>query len=355
MTEIYFDGRFINPTSPDGITRFSIGLIGELNQLEPITVLVSEVAQIELLPSKIKTLMVNKPTSARELTLATRLNKTGVKVLFSPMQTTSSLGRKFKLVLTLHDMIYYRHRKPPAGFSALVRLGWYLFHLTYIPQRLVLNRSDLVVTVSETSKKQILQARLTKRPVEVIYNAGTSQDIKPRIAPESKDIVYMGSFIDYKNVEFLVQAMSQLVDYRLILLSRISQDDRKRLEGLVSPNRGEVIFKNGVTEAEYQKYLATSFALVSASKDEGFGIPLVEAMSHGLPVVVSAIEIFREVASTAGLYFDNEQIAEFVEKIHSLEDPKLWEMHSNLGVDRVREFSWVTSAAKLHQILKSLT
>jgi len=252
-------------------------------------------------------------------------------------------------------MIYYRHRKPPAGFSALVRLGWYLFHLTYIPQRLVLNRSDLVVTVSETSKKQIQQARLTKRPVEVIYNAGASHESKPRTAPESEDIVYMGSFIDYKNVEFLVRAMSQLVDYRLILLSRISQDDRKRLEGLVSPNGGEVLFKNGVTEAEYQKYLATSFALVSASKDEGFGIPLVEAMSHGLPIVVSDMEIFREVAGSSGLYFDNEKVADFVQKIHSLEDPKLWEKHSNLGAQRSSEFSWVASAAKLHQILKSLT
>lgn len=355
MSQIYFDGRFINPDSPDGITRFSLGLIQELSKLEPLTVLVHRPEQLSLLPTQVSTMTINDPTSFSELFLARRLNKTDVKVLFSPMQTTSSVGRKFKLVLTLHDMIYYRHRKPPGGFNWLVRLGWFLFHLSYLPQRLVLNRADQIVTVSETSKRQIQSASLTTRPIEVIYNASGGAGSKIRVSTESRDLVYMGSFIDYKNVDFLVRAMAQLPEFRLVLLSRIDPQQRSELQALVAPTGGEVVFNNGVTEAEYQEILSRSFALVSASKDEGFGIPVVEAMAHGLPVVVSDIEIFREIAADAGLYFNNEDPGEFASKIRMLADQSEWKSRSSLALKRAQGFSWATSADKLHRILKSLT
>jgi glycogen synthase len=118
-------------------------------------------------------------TSPREIFTAFKLNRLGAKVVFSPMQTTSGLGRKFKLILTLHDLIYYRHRTPPKEFNPFIRLAWFLYHLSYVPQRILLNGADAVVTVSKTSRSQIEKAKLTKRPVSVIYNASDLDSGEP--------------------------------------------------------------------------------------------------------------------------------------------------------------------------------
>ena len=108
MEGIWFDGRYINPTKPDGITSFSLGLIEEALNLAPLTVMVDSQQKADLLPKsdRLRIYFTNPIASPRELFSARRLNKEGIKVLFSPMQTTSGLGRNFKLVYTLHDLIY---------------------------------------------------------------------------------------------------------------------------------------------------------------------------------------------------------------------------------------------------------
>jgi hypothetical protein len=86
------------------------------------------------------------------------------------MQTIGPLGRRFGLILTLHDTIYYRHRTPPRDLPWYVRLGWRLFHLSYVPQRLTLDAADVVATVSETSAAEFARAP-DPRPVVVVPNA----------------------------------------------------------------------------------------------------------------------------------------------------------------------------------------
>ena len=92
-------------------------------------------------------------------------------VVFSPMQTMGSWGRDYGLVLTLHDLIYYENRTPPRDLPAFVRGLWRLYHLAWWPQRMLLNRADAIVTVSETSAGLIRRHRLTKRPLTVVHNA----------------------------------------------------------------------------------------------------------------------------------------------------------------------------------------
>ena len=355
MKDLWFDGRFINPTRPDGITSFSLGLVGELSRLMPVTVLINLEAQRDLLPESVSVFKVNDPTSLRELTLARRLNQENIGLLVSPMQTTSSLGRNFKLVLTLHDLIYYRHRTPPRAFSAPVRLGWLLFHLSYFPQRLLLNRADLVLTVSETSRREMLEAKLTKRTLAVVHNASELEIAKPlRPRHDSEYLVYMGSYNRYKNVEFLIESMALLPDKTLVLLSRLSDKKRLRLNKLADSVGAKVQFENGVTETEYLGWLGRAFGLVSASKDEGFGIPLVEAMSQGLPVIVSDIAIFQEVAGNAGVFFNNSKSEEFVAAVMKLSKEKTWSSHSRKAIEQSAKFSWRRSTKELLASLRKI-
>ena len=354
MEGLFFDCRYIRIDHHDGISRFSAGLFKELAELIEVTAIVSDLRQLDKLPAGVQFVMLSDPTSALEPLVAFKLNKLGAKVVFSPMQTIGSLGRKFKLILTVHDLIYYRHPTPPPSFSFFVRALWRLYHLTFWPQRLLLNRSDAIVAVSETTKNLIEKHKLTKRPVNVVYNAAEDapSDASPRQAPKTKSLVYMGSFMDYKNVELLISGMNLLQDFELRLLSRVTPARRAELEKLI-PAGANVTFLNGVSEEEYQAELDKSFALVTASKDEGFGIPLVEAMALGIPIVVSNIEIFKEIGAKAGIYFDPESPESFAAAVRNLEG-KNWHEASKEAIVQAKNFSWSKSAKSLLKTIQSL-
>lgn len=355
LEELFFDARYIRVGRHDGISRFSAGLIWELHKVTPIVVMVHDLRQLEILPKNIRHVLVSSPTSILEPLLALRLNKLGAKIVFSPMQTMGSLGRKFKLVLTVHDFIYYRHPAPPQSFSILVRLLWRLYHLSYWPQRILLSRPDAVVTVSATTSKLITRHRLTKKEVWIVHNAADLVEegyITPKAAA-SKTLVYMGSFMDYKNVEMLIAGMKYLPGYQLHLLSPIAKQRQSELSELVEVDE-TVIFHNGVSEERYHQLLSRATALVSASKDEGFGIPLVESMERGIPVVCSDIEIFREICGQAGLFVDPNSSVDFANAVKQLEDPLQWQRFSELGLKQAEDFTWQNSAQILLKGIRSL-
>ena len=352
--KIFFDARYIRIDHHDGISRFSAGLARELNAVADITVLIHDLRQLQQLPEGIKFAKISAPTSALEPLVALQINRLGPDVVFSPMQTMGSFGRNYKLVLTIHDLIYYRHPAPPPAFNAVIRLLWRLYHLSFVPQRLLLNRADYVVTVSETTKQLIAKHRLTRLPVEVIYNAADESFAEtPLVKPKTKNLVYMGSFMDYKNVETLVRGMEHLPDFNLQLLSRIAEHRKQELASLIPAKGGTVEFLNGVTEEQYHDLLNQSFALVSASLDEGFGIPLVEAMTRAIPVVISDIGIFEEVAGNAGSYFEATSPKGFADAVSAL-DSSEWKQKSKLSLVRAKDFSWQNSAKKLLKLLNRI-
>ena len=358
--KLIFDCRFIRVDHHDGISRFSAELFSALARTVPLVALVSSKEQLKWLPEGTEFLLGNDPTHAlAELLLPGKLNKAGATHVFSPMQTMGSFGRKYKLVLTLHDLIYYSHPKAPTFLPLHIRIAWRIYHLSYLPVRLLLNRADSVVTVSETSKALIVGKNLTRRDVNVIYNAPESAvEIAPPVhetdRQQSRRLVYMGSFMEYKNVECLVSGMQYLPEFELVLLSKVSEKRKIELLKFAGNWIDRIEFKNGVSDAEYAKELSGAFAFVSASKDEGFGIPLVEAMRHGAPIVVSEIPIFREIASEAGKYFDPSSPEDFANQIRQLQSPSNWSKASDLSQQREKTFSWDESAAKLLKVLERL-
>ncbi|MDH6532908.1 glycosyltransferase involved in cell wall biosynthesis [Aurantimicrobium minutum] len=354
--KIFFDCRYVRTDHHDGISRFSARLVEELAPLaqqdgHSLTMLISDERQLSLLPP-LAWEKVSGPTSGREPFVARQINTFSPDIVFSPMQTIGARGKKYPLVLTVHDLIYYAHPTPPRQFNWAVRALWRLYHTAWWPQRMLLGRSNAVVAVSETTKKLIAQHKLTTKPVYVVPNAADSADSNHSTASAShrdKSIIYMGSFMPYKNVETLVRAVALLPEFTLHLLSRISDTDQRRLSAL-APS-AQINFHNGISDEEYFELLGQATALVTASRDEGFGIPLVEAMSVGTPIVVSDIAIFHEIGSTAALYAPSDSPEEFAEHIRALTDPQLWRERSQACLRQSAQFSWKNSAQKLLDVL----
>lgn len=348
MNTLHFDARFIRVDRHDGISRFSAELAKALSTKVRLVAIIHDLRQLESLPEGIEYVVLNNPQSPREFFIARKLNQLGATHVFSPMQLMGSFGRKYKLILTLHDLIYYRHRKPPQDLNLLVRIIWRLYHLSYQPQRWLLNRADAVATVSNTTKKLMQKHKLTRKPIAVVYNAPEkAASPSARASAETKNLVYIGSFMPYKNVETLVRGAGIAKQYTLHLLSKISDSRKASLQLLATECGAKLVFHNGVSDEQYKQLLQSAFALVSASKDEGFGIPLVEAMQLGTPVLVSDLDIFKEVSGVAGTYFDPNSPESFAEALTSLEAAGQWKEKSQLAFKQAAEFDWDLSAQAL--------
>jgi glycosyltransferase involved in cell wall biosynthesis len=349
---IVFDCRYTRFDRHDGISRYTAGLVTELARLHPVIMLITDHRQLDLLPA-VPWQLASAPTSIREPLVALTVNRLKPDVVFSPMQTMGSWGRNYRLLLTVHDLIYYRHRTPPRDLPAPIRLLWRLYHLSWWPQRMLLRRADGVVTVSETTKALLAEHHLTDAPVTVVYNAAdahSAEDFTPPAVPALKRLVYMGSFMPYKNVETLVRAVAELRGYELHLMSRVSDAERARLTGLAP--QASLVFHNGASDDEYATVLDSATALVTASKDEGFGIPLVEAMSRGIPVVVSDIPIFREIGGNAALFFNPDRPETLAAAVRRLEHQGEWATRSALALQQSERFTWRESARKLLAVIE---
>lgn len=352
---ILVDCRYTRFPRHDGISRYTANLVSALAPLaaeagHELIMVINDEGQLAMLP-ELPWRLATSPTSAREATIARRLNALRPDVLFSPMQTIGARGRRYGLVLTLHDLIYYRNRTPPRDLAWPIRLMWRLYHLAWWPQRMLLNRADEVVTVSATTRELMIEHRLTDRPITIVSNAADPVDANSaRRQPTTRDLVYMGSFMPYKNVETLARALHELPGHRLHLLSRIGEADRARLTALAP--EGALVVHDGVTDAEYGELLDDALALATMSLDEGFGLPLVEAMVRGTPVVVSDIPIFREIGGEAAIYADPRDVTAVAAAIRELGDPDAWARRSAASREQAARFDWNRSARALLEVLE---
>ncbi|MBC7725849.1 MAG: glycosyltransferase family 4 protein [Burkholderiaceae bacterium] len=344
---LLFDARHIRLDHHDGISRYTAEIARAIAKITPVVFIISEPGHLDHLPAGAKTVTIHPRTSALEPITALILNRYRPDVVFSPMQTLGSLGRRFGLILTLHDMIYYRHRTPPRDLPWLLRIGWRAFHLTYIPQRITLDGADLVCTVSEKSRDDFAAAKLTKRPVFVAPGAPRDLGVFGATASVAsttrRNLVYMGSFMPYKNVETLLRGMAWLPGRTLHILSTIEAGRKVELEALV-PACAAVVFHNGVSDEKYAALLADDAVLVTASIDEGYGLPVAEALAFGVPAVVSDLAVFREIAGDGALFFAANDARAFARAVESLDDPEIATALVERGRTQSEKYSWNASA-----------
>jgi glycosyltransferase involved in cell wall biosynthesis len=356
--KIIFDCRFTKFPRHDGISRYTAGLVEAFSKLHPVTMLIHDERQLAMLPD-LPWIKSRPGHSLLEPFIPLfALNREKPDIVFCPMQTIGSTGhRGYRLVLTVHDMVFYRTRTPPKEFSPIVRAIWFLYHLAYWPERLTLNRADAVVTGSYNCEREMNVVHLTTRPLVVIRPGIEDSGLPPRTYPLStadgtKSLVYMGTFMPNKNVETLAKAMHLLPGYTLRLLSRISDETRERIAALAPA--GSIRFDNGVTDEEYLGALLEATAMVSACRDEGFGIPLIEGLNSGTPLVISDIPVFKEVGGDAAVFFNQESPEAFAAAVRSMDEPGEWMSLSARAREHALEFSWEKSGRQLFDLFTTM-
>ena len=358
--KVFYDARWILIENRfDGVSRYSHELARELAKQPDIDItwIIHDERQLKKLP-KGAHFMANDPNNGiAELGLPRRLNKAGAEVVYSPFFVMGTMGKKYKLVLTIHDLIYFTHRTPPQWLPWLTRLGWRLFHLTYWPLRWQLNRADHIATVSETACNELLSVRATKRPITTVPNAVSDTFIAADQDHSTMDgVVYMGAFTPYKNVECVIDAVSRVPNTTLHLLSKIPPSRRPEIEAYLEKAgvASRTVIHNGASDEVYIQTLAKARCAISASRLEGFGLPLIEAQQAGVPFVAANTPIFHEIGQKSVLYFDPDKPEEAAAHIVRLADTDTNRDVAKKGRKNAARYTWQASASQARTILSSL-
>lgn len=259
-----------------------------------------------------------------------------------------------KIVVTVHDMIHekFSHMMPKID--------------AYFPiiKAKAIKRADHIICVSENTKKDLIEIlNLDPRKISTIYHGfSLQQNINIEKIPKinSPYILYVGERKSYKNFDRLLQAYAnhkmlkdnfKLVCFgslpfsrqELSMISNLGLDD----ENIVHTSGDDRVLANLYTYAS---------AFVYPSLYEGFGLPLLEAMSFGCPVICSNTSSIPEVVSEAGEYFNPyeiDSITDAIEKvIFSTEESKKLKI---LSKERVKYFSWEKCAKETSAVYKYLT
>jgi alpha-1,3-rhamnosyl/mannosyltransferase len=268
------------------------------------------------------------------------------------------LLRRIPVIVGIHDTI--ADRNPQFSFSSQ-KQRW----LWRAKVRLALAQADTILTVSHYSKRSIAEwFHVPAGRIAVVQEAASPQfyvrDFEP---PPRPFALYAGGISPNKNLALLIRAFSRS-DARargaqLVLAGDCASDRFKgnyaELKALVAELDvvRQVVFTGFVPDEELCRLYNTCTVFVMPSLDEGFGLPAIEAMSCGRPVIVSSGNSLEELVGDAGLTVDPhnvEELAAAIDRIFSCED--LRRCLAERAIQRASEFSWETAARQLLEVFE---
>lgn len=265
------------------------------------------------------------------------------------------------VVYTLSHMVYGRYVPPisRAVWSSLTSLG--------------MRRASHVIALSQSGKRDIERLFGAGHPVSVVYpgcdgetfrpveNKGDIEPVKEKYGVDGPYILYAGVLEPRKDLATLVKAVATLrrdrgVNHKLVIGGRNGwrcQDVFRvaRKSGLGS----NVVFTGYVPYPDYPRLLAGADVFVYPSLHEGFGLPVLEAMSCGVPVITCNTSCFPEVVGDAGLMVEPGNVSPMGEAIlRVISDSTLSRQMVNKGLQRAAQFTWERTARQTLQVFGKL-
>ena len=269
-----------------------------------------------------------------------------------------------KKIITIHDLI-------PYIMPETVGRGYLLKFLKEMP--LIIGNSDGIITVSEFSKRDILKffpideskiyvtplaADKKYAPLDKKYCSDFLRDTYNLTKPF---ILYLGGFSERKNVASIITAFSKVYkelnsEYNLVIVGGY-KDSSQRLVKLTSELKidSHVIFTGFVPEEHLPIFYNGCDTFIYPSFYEGFGLPPLEAMNCGTPVIASKLTSIPEVVGDGGILINPYDITEISEAIGTLlSDEKLRAELSYKALKRAKEFSWQNTAQSTLKVYENV-
>lgn len=269
---------------------------------------------------------------------------------------TAPLFCNTPLVLTLHDIIYLE-KKQKGNRTLYQKLGWY-YRRFVVPR--ILPKCKKIITVSNFECNRITEAlHLRKGQLVPIYN-GYSKHFKP--VPNYREIVtryvrhyeyllFLGNTDPKKNTVRTLKAYKQYIDRSSHALPLLIADlDEMYIDRILKDNSLESIkpflmIPGYIANSDLPAIYTGAKIFLYTSLRESFGIPILEAMACGSPIITSNISSMPEIAGDGAIQADPFNVDEMTDKMLQLENDKdFYDQQVNYGLERVKLFSWDKTA-----------
>ena len=272
---------------------------------------------------------------------------------------TAPIWCNIPLVLTLHDIIFLEPRDK-RNRSLYQNMGW-LYRRLVVPR--ILKKCRRIITVSEFEQGNIVKKLgLTRQQVVMIYN-GYNEWFRPMNDPdcifakymaERGYLFFLGNTDPKKNTERPLIAYSKYLERSTVKRKLLMADlDRQYLDDIISRNHIENIrpcleMPGYIANTDLPYVYSAAFAFLYTSLRESFGIPLLEAMACGTPVVTSNTSSMPEIAGQEAILVNPESADDICNQLLRLEtDEAFYQQQVQLGLNRVKLFSWKFTAEQL--------
>ena len=248
---------------------------------------------------------------------------------------------RIPVVMTIHDLLPFRHPEyVPGAYSLILR--------TLI--RLGARTASRVLTISRASRTDIRRSLHIKRtPVDAIPLAGETlgTEVTPTTIRRTDQLLTVGNRMPHKNFSTLLTALTLLPEHtrpHLVITGSHGDDPLTQLVIELGLQKW-VSLRGWLTSEELDALYSQSTLFVFPTYFEGFGLPVLEAMAHGCPVLCSDIPVLHEVAGNAAVYVDSHDAARLAESIGGLlSSPDELSRLATTGLDRAAEFTWDRTA-----------
>lgn len=298
--------------------------------------------------------------------LLREINRLRPAVFFSPYFDVPYL-LKSKSVSTVHDLSLLKYGK-------MYKSTYHLYYEALL--RRAISLSSAIVTVSETSKKEICATfDVSPDRVIVLYNklrqgfitSSSSWDnarirqLLQKYHIPSEYILYSGGFDERKNINRLIDAYAKMRDIDknvppLVMIGEFQRmEQRVRSQADILGVSEGIVLTGYVEEQDLSALYSRSTFVVYPSLYEGFGFPILEAMSMGRAVCCSDIEVFREITGGRAIFFNAENKDDIAEKmLELLHDEPLRAQNESAGLARAKFFNGVNNGKRFLEMIAGL-
>jgi len=263
--------------------------------------------------------------------------------LFHGLNQRLPRSRYPKTVVTFHDLFVMTGEYSSAEFRQLFARR----------AREAAGRADAIVAVSQFTARQVEELlQVPAARIRVIYH-GVRLPQVTHTGSRERLVLHVGAIQRRKNLVRLVRAFAQLPEpWQLVLVGSKGYAAEEVFEAIAqSPVKDRIRYLGYLPPRQLEELYCRASMLAFPSLDEGFGLPVLEAMAHGTPVITSRRSALEEVAGDAALLvdpFDEEELAAALKRL--AEDSTLWETLALRGRQRAAQFSWQKAATKTWEL-----